>query len=89
MPINQSLIVAINRTIVEAEAPHGEVLDALMTVYAHVLMQFPCCFEGAEQHAEQVARLIAARRTEIANVAQAEAAQAILKAAGPGPAPQH
>jgi len=57
-----------------------------MTVYAHVLLQFPCCFEGAEKHAEKVAELIAGRREAIANAAQAEAAQAILKAAGHGPA---
>lgn len=85
MSINQDLILRIKRSIVEAEAPHGEVLDALMTVYAQVLMHFPCCFEGAEQHAAQVARLIASRRAEIANAAQAEAAQAILKAAGHPP----
>lgn len=86
MSINWNLVKRFNQAIVDEQTPHGEVLDALMTVYAHVLMQFPCCFEGAEAHAARVAELIAGKRAELLNAASAEAAQAILKAAGHGPA---
>lgn len=86
MSINMNLVRGINRLIVEAAAPHGEVLDALMTVYAHVLLQFPCCFDGYEQHSAHVAKLVAAKRAELANTASTAAAEAILKAAGHGPA---
>lgn len=76
------LMGRLAREINAADLAHGHVLNALLSLYAGLLKQFPCCWDaGAEalaQLRQQVQELQAAQQAH----AQQLADQAIAKAAG-------
>lgn len=78
----RQLMGRLAREINAAGLEHGAVLNALLHLYASVLLHFPCCWDAA---AEALARLLTkVQELQAAQQAHAQqlADQAIAKAAG-------